>query len=308
MKNKTKYLMPLLLISFLFIVAAPTIIVAQVPSFTDHPAKVVSSRPKPVRLTTRNARMFRTRLREANRRGVNFAGRYIIATWGCGTGCAQGAVIDSRTGRVYFPKELWGGFGPAMGVSEAVYSKYDVIDYRPDSSLLILNGWGAKKEGVRFLVWNGNRFRLVKFLDYSDMKSEREMRPGHRKAINGWLAGKGGWRLANMSDYDSDLMDLAKKEYGAGFKPFYLNGDFNRDSVSDFAAIVISSAGKWGVAVFNGPVSDTASPSFFSDELEEEEGVFFKDKLMVGPYASEGSFFLVPNGRTYRVEVPEMGM
>ena len=54
-------------------------------------------------LRTRRDHNYRTRLREGAAEGPNFAGRYTVVIWGCGTGCAQMGVVDSKTGRVYFP-------------------------------------------------------------------------------------------------------------------------------------------------------------------------------------------------------------
>src|SRR5919112_705269 len=74
------------------------------PRFEDYPARgVYKGRPAPVRLDSRQARMFRTRLREDSRSGPNFAGHYTVVIWGCGSGCAQMGVVDARTGRVFFP-------------------------------------------------------------------------------------------------------------------------------------------------------------------------------------------------------------
>src|SRR3954471_2777292 len=74
------------------------------PRFEDYPVREVYKGPVAnVRLDSRRARMFRTRLREDSRTGPNFAGRYTVVVWGCGTGCAQMGVVDSKTGRVYFP-------------------------------------------------------------------------------------------------------------------------------------------------------------------------------------------------------------
>ena len=44
---------------------------------------------------------------------VNFASYYIVITWGCGSGCVTGAMVDTRDGTVYsMPKdEEWGGNG-----------------------------------------------------------------------------------------------------------------------------------------------------------------------------------------------------
>ncbi|HEV2762078.1 MAG TPA: hypothetical protein VGV38_03705, partial [Pyrinomonadaceae bacterium] len=77
---------------------------SRAPRFEDYPVKeVYRGRPARVRLDSRQARMFRTRLREGARRGPNFAGRYAFVLWGCGTGCAQSGVVDLKTGRVSFP-------------------------------------------------------------------------------------------------------------------------------------------------------------------------------------------------------------
>lgn len=44
---------------------------------------------------------------------VNFASNYIITTWGCGSGCVTGVMVDIRDGIVYnMPEDKdWGGNG-----------------------------------------------------------------------------------------------------------------------------------------------------------------------------------------------------
>jgi len=44
---------------------------------------------------------------------VNFASYYVIVTWGCGSGCVTGAMVDTRDGAVYsMPEDKeWGGNG-----------------------------------------------------------------------------------------------------------------------------------------------------------------------------------------------------
>jgi len=44
---------------------------------------------------------------------VNFANHYVVTTWGCGSGCVSGAMVDSRNGTVYpLPEDKeWGGNG-----------------------------------------------------------------------------------------------------------------------------------------------------------------------------------------------------
>jgi hypothetical protein len=46
------------------------------------------------------AYQYRTRLREAARQPPNFNVVYRVVTWGCGTSCASGAIIDERNGHV----------------------------------------------------------------------------------------------------------------------------------------------------------------------------------------------------------------
>lgn len=129
------------------------------PDFGDHRVEVSTAAPKPIRFEgNRDARMFRTRLREAWRGGVNFAGHFIYASWGCGTGCVQGAIIDTKTGIVYFPEELQGmGFGFS---DEPIPD--EPIRFRKDSKLFILHGRtadaGENAPNVNYLVWQGTKF------------------------------------------------------------------------------------------------------------------------------------------------------
>ncbi|REJ76099.1 MAG: hypothetical protein DWQ47_10780 [Acidobacteria bacterium] len=137
------------------------------PRFEDFKVDVTKETPKAVRIEGKNATQFRTRLREAQAEGVNFAGHYIIASWGCGTSCEQAAIIDATTGKVYFPDELFRGFGISLGHPEESLEKYGYFEFRPDSQLLILNGYGGPKYGVRYLVWDENEFHLAKFVPIS---------------------------------------------------------------------------------------------------------------------------------------------
>ena len=103
----------------------------------------------------KDARMFRTRLREAAPGGPNFAGHMTVVTWGCGTSCQTVALIDARNGRVYF--------GPTASLG---------VKHRIDSRLLVVNppeevkrdygdpppDWGHPE----YYVWNNGRFAKIK--------------------------------------------------------------------------------------------------------------------------------------------------
>lgn len=54
--------------------------------------------------------------------GINFAGRYNLATWGCGTGCQSGVITDLSTGKVY-----------------NIPSATGYYDFKSNSRLLVVN-------------------------------------------------------------------------------------------------------------------------------------------------------------------------
>jgi hypothetical protein len=79
------------------------------PKFEDYPAEEYHTGRNNSLILDDFGYMFRTRLRQALRDGKpTFAGKYIIATWGCGSGgCNTGAIIDAKTGRAYpFPVSM----------------------------------------------------------------------------------------------------------------------------------------------------------------------------------------------------------
>jgi hypothetical protein len=96
------------------------------PRFEDFPARVTfHGTPAPVDLDSDpGARSFQTVLRAWAGSGPNFAGAFTLATWGCGTQCKSLALVDARTGRVFFPNFDSDGLG---------------FSYRLDSELLIVD-------------------------------------------------------------------------------------------------------------------------------------------------------------------------
>ena len=133
--------------------------VSTAPRFEDYPVRHIFKGPVArVRLDSKRARMFRTRLREDSRTGPNFAGRYTVVFWGCGTGCAQMAVVDAGTGRVYWPP----------------FDETDIPDeqdvkpngnYRLDSRLLVVTQNHYDGRGgytASYYLFAGGRFRLLR--------------------------------------------------------------------------------------------------------------------------------------------------
>jgi hypothetical protein len=143
------------------------------PETLAHPAPVVLAGNK-------DARMFRTALREAEKAGPNFAGHYVIAGWGCGTSCLSWSVIDARTGKVAFDapwrtveaasEEDWAAIDAATEAYAKAGTKsgeFNLLLFRADSSLLVMLGAPNEDEardGVHFLRWTGKRFEQVRFI------------------------------------------------------------------------------------------------------------------------------------------------
>jgi hypothetical protein len=138
------------------------------PRFEDYAAPVYKGKPAPVNLNSaKGAKTFRTNLREGARKGVNFAGRFALVSWGCGTGCMDAGIVDLKTGTVYFPKELAG-----VGVWYFQDNpSEEILDFKPNSRLLVLSGWPATeanadnpKAGLYYYEWTGASLKLVKYV------------------------------------------------------------------------------------------------------------------------------------------------
>jgi hypothetical protein len=137
----------------------------KLPTFKDFPVSPrYRGKPAPVRLVTQQARMYRTVLREGARHGPNFAGHYTIVTWGCGTSCLEFAIVDARTGNVYFPP-----FDVAFGSNlkqERLQRSDEPLQFHTHSRLLIVTGSRSERgEGRYFYRWDGNRLQLVASAD-----------------------------------------------------------------------------------------------------------------------------------------------
>ncbi len=131
------------------------------PRFEDYPAaKGFSVKPVAAVIAGEQARYYRTRIRRRAKDGPNFGGHYTVVTWGCGSGCLRFAVVDARTGRVYFnPK--------ATNVSTVPHQDEDSLQFRLDSRLLVVSGvvFGLKHEQTEakfYFEWRNHRFRLLK--------------------------------------------------------------------------------------------------------------------------------------------------
>lgn len=129
---------------------------SEIQKFTGKPATPV--------ITTARAHQYRTVIRKKSESGPNFAGHYTITSWGCGSTCIGFAIVDARTGSVHFhPK--------ALQVMQVPYQAEPVLQFRPDSRVLIISGEilpldpnsssGPENTGKFYYEWKNNRFRLL---------------------------------------------------------------------------------------------------------------------------------------------------
>ena len=131
-----------------------------VPRFSDYPVREHYRGKTAPLVLTRAARVYRTRLKEAAQGKPNFAGRFIVTTWGCGTECLEGAIIDARTGRVFMLPFTLCCWSPGT-----VDDNFKPVDHRLNSSLIILSGARDEKDGdyaTRAYRFQNNRLVLVK--------------------------------------------------------------------------------------------------------------------------------------------------
>jgi hypothetical protein len=129
------------------------------PRFEDYPTtEVFKGPPAMPRAVTPKQRMYRGKIREGvskgsgvvrdgkEQPGPNFAGHYIIVSWGCGLFCSMMAMVDAKTGIVYDPPicgsgcdppTCWGSCGntfalPLLGQAVAE------VNYRVNSRLVVM--------------------------------------------------------------------------------------------------------------------------------------------------------------------------
>lgn len=135
----------------------------RVPRFKEYPVDEIYKEKNAPLVLTQKDREFRTKLREAANEKPNFAGHYILTTWGCGAECVMGALVDAKTGKVYWlPHTIccWGN---------DVDDKFNPVEFRLESKLVVFSGLRNEKEGdngAHFYKFDDGRFTHI----YSAMK------------------------------------------------------------------------------------------------------------------------------------------
>jgi hypothetical protein len=71
--------------------------------FEKYPSKISSSKKAPLKLSSHKlGKTYRTAIKRQYTAGkIDFGGHFVIVLWGCGTGCSDGAMVDTKTGIIY---------------------------------------------------------------------------------------------------------------------------------------------------------------------------------------------------------------
>ena len=138
----------------------------KIPRFEDYPATNQFSKiAKSVNLKSHpEGCRFRTVLREAFKKGPNFARHLIVVSHGCGTECQLNWVIDACTG------DIKARFESSVGVAYKLNSNLIILN-PPDEKLFKGIVEEAKKEEylpyrkgckTQYYLWNGKEFSKLK--------------------------------------------------------------------------------------------------------------------------------------------------
>jgi hypothetical protein len=144
------------------------------PRASDYPAKPYTGRnATPDVKSHPRSRHYRTQLRNWAAEKPNFAGHYILATWGCGTGCTEIAIIDAITGKVFHPA---GAQANSIVDVDAELLEDDTsrrrddfgaLRHSPDSRLLVVFGMLDNKpanRGIAWFVWENEALKRIRFV------------------------------------------------------------------------------------------------------------------------------------------------
>lgn len=124
-----------------------------IPSFDEFPVKVFTGNRSGVKISTAKDRQYASRLRQLASQPVNFAGHYVLVSWGCGASCVMAAAIDAKGGKV-----IWLPFTLCCWPLD----RSEPLEFRSDSRLLVAHG--SRNEvggGDYYYRLDPSGFRLV---------------------------------------------------------------------------------------------------------------------------------------------------
>jgi hypothetical protein len=145
-----------------------------------------------------------------------------------------------------------------------------------------------------------------------DQKSVTEYTPTQRAALQAFIDKQPSYQFIPETWFDEDTLKHARSDWGFGkdFKPYFQIGDFNRDGLRDFAAILVTGEdasdpkSRMHVVIFNGMKGGKYRVAHV--EHEEFSNAQFiatnRNKLYVGIMETDSTGCFVSAGRGYIVE------
>lgn len=128
------------------------------------------------------SKRYRTELTAWGKEKPNFAGHYILATWGCGTGCTEIAIIDAISGKVFHPAGARMTYSSDVDAELLVdegssprRSDFGSLRYSADSRLLVLFGVPenrAENRGISYFVWENDALKRIRFVPVKGRKAK----------------------------------------------------------------------------------------------------------------------------------------
>jgi hypothetical protein len=126
------------------------------PMFGEYPEPVaklkVNAKPK---LVSGQDREFKTRIAAASNQGVNFAGHYVLSSFGCGAACVMAFALDKKSGEVTwlpFTVCCWGN----------INNDAEPLSFKKNSRLVIITGSRNEQgKGIYYYEFKNSTFALV---------------------------------------------------------------------------------------------------------------------------------------------------
>ena len=117
-----------------------------------------------VKLNTKlkKTKQFRTVLSGYLSGEPNFAGNYVIATWGCGSSCQGHAIINKVTGDVFWPNEI-------ESTVNLFSCDKDALEFMTNSNLLVVNKPSFEGKVIQsFYEWKNNTFVRINKIEIKE--------------------------------------------------------------------------------------------------------------------------------------------
>lgn len=152
----------------------------RIPVFKAYPvAKIYKGKPAPLKLAREEKRVYGEKLQYTieNYGEVDFAGHYIVANWSCGMWCTWSAVIDAKTGKVYWWDGILSVCFPHLDKDFVCNEKFSNVEYGIDSKLIVFFGrrTDAGGRGFHYYEFENGRFIHLKSIPVKEQRTTSEI-------------------------------------------------------------------------------------------------------------------------------------